>query len=351
MKMKNTWMASAATSVIAVLSIASHAQTRDLTIVSWGGPYQEAQKEHMFKPFAAATGIKVVDEFWEGGIGVLRTKIQGGSNNWDVVQVEADELGIGCDEGLFEKISPEKVGGKERYLKDALSPCGVGAVIYNVILAYDGDKLKQGPTGWVDFFDTKKFPGKRALRNNPKWNLEIALMADGVGREDVYKVLRTREGEARAFKKLDSIKRDLIFWKTGSQPPQMLAAGDVTMTTAFNARITTAAEQNNRNFKIVWKDAPYTMDSWVIMKGTPDKINAEKLIEFSTRAEPQAQIPKTSRSGPTNLGAFKLIDKRYQSDLPSDPEHFKVAMKEDAKFWIDNFDRISERWNKWAGTK
>ena len=47
---------------------------------------------------------------------------------------------------------------------------------------------------------------------------------------------------------------------------------------------------------------------------------------------------------------FKLIDKKYQSDLPSDPEHFKVAMKEDAKFWIDNFDRISERWNKWAGT-
>ena len=32
--------------------------------------------------------IKMVEENWDGGVGTLRTKIKGGNNNWDVVQVE-----------------------------------------------------------------------------------------------------------------------------------------------------------------------------------------------------------------------------------------------------------------------
>jgi hypothetical protein len=86
------------------------AQTRDLSVVSWGGAYQDGQKEVYFKPFIA-TGVKLTDEAWDGGLGVLRTKIKGGSNTWDVVQVEADELEVGCDEGLYEKLDAAKIGG------------------------------------------------------------------------------------------------------------------------------------------------------------------------------------------------------------------------------------------------
>jgi putative spermidine/putrescine transport system substrate-binding protein len=57
---------------------------RDLTVVSWGGAYQDAQREVYFKPFMA-TGVKMAEESWDGGVGTLRTKIKGGSNNWDVV--------------------------------------------------------------------------------------------------------------------------------------------------------------------------------------------------------------------------------------------------------------------------
>jgi putative spermidine/putrescine transport system substrate-binding protein len=94
---------------LAALGRAAHAQ-RDLTVVSWGGAYQDGQKEVFFKPFNA-TGTKLLDEAWDGGLGVLRTKIKGGNNNWDVVQVEADELEVGCDEGLYEKLDVSKIGG------------------------------------------------------------------------------------------------------------------------------------------------------------------------------------------------------------------------------------------------
>ena len=68
----------AALAVLTLVATAAHAQ-RDLTVVSWGGAYQDGQKEVFFKPFNA-TGTKLLDEAWDGGLGVLRTKIKGGNN-------------------------------------------------------------------------------------------------------------------------------------------------------------------------------------------------------------------------------------------------------------------------------
>ena len=49
---------------------------RDLTVVSWGGAYQDAQRDVYFKPFMA-TGVKLAEESWDGGVGTLRTKVKG----------------------------------------------------------------------------------------------------------------------------------------------------------------------------------------------------------------------------------------------------------------------------------
>ena len=104
-----------------------------------------------------------------------------------MVQVESEELLIGCEEGLYEKLDWAKLGGKDKFLPDAVNDCGVGAIVYSFILAYDGDKIKgDAPKSWADFWNTQKWGGKRALRKGPKTTLEIALMADGVAPKDVY---------------------------------------------------------------------------------------------------------------------------------------------------------------------
>src|SRR5260370_1426797 len=92
------------------IALATAAQARDLTIVSWGGAYQDAQKKVYFEPFKKATSSPMNDESWDGGIGVLRAKVQGGAATWDVVQVESEELAVGCGEGLFGKIEYSHIG-------------------------------------------------------------------------------------------------------------------------------------------------------------------------------------------------------------------------------------------------
>jgi putative spermidine/putrescine transport system substrate-binding protein len=323
------------------------AQGRPLSVVSWGGAYQDAQKDVYFKPFMEQTKIKMVDESWDGGIGVLRAKIQGGANNWDVVQVESEELLLGCEEGLFDKLDWAKLGGRDKYLPDAVSDCGVGAIVYSFVLAYDGDKIKDAPKNWADFWNTQKWPGKRALRKGPKTTLEIALLADGVAPQDVYKTLATPAGVDRAFNKLSQLKPNLIWWEKGSQPPQMLAAGEAVMVDAYNGRIDAANTKDKKNFKIVWTNNLYTIDSWVVMKGSPNKADAEKFLVFVGDPNNQKNLPTKIAYSVTSKSAITMIDPKVHANLPTAPENFKGSLYISDKFWLENLDKLNQRFNAW----
>jgi putative spermidine/putrescine transport system substrate-binding protein len=333
--------------VLAAALGAAPACARDLTVVSWGGSYQDAQKEVYFKPFMKNTGIPMNDDSWDGGVGVLRAKVEGGALNWDVVEVESEELALGCDEGLYEKIDYTKIGWKDSYLPEAVNDCGVGAIVYDFILAYDGDKLKDGPKSWADFFDLKKYPGMRALRQGPKTTLEIALMADGVAPKDVYTVLATEAGVDRAFAALSTIRDQLIFWKAGAQPPQLLASGEVAMTSAYNGRISAANDTNHKNFKMSWNGALFTIDSWVILKGSPNKDKALKFLDFVGKPEYQRFLPNYIAYGVTNKRAMPLIDPKMVARLPTNPENMANAVEISDAFWAENLDHLTERFNTW----
>lgn len=339
-----------AAAVAAVVSTAGAAQARDLTVVSWGGAYQDAQKEVYFEPFRQQTGIPMIDESWDGGIGVLRAKVQGGAATWDVVQVESEELELGCEEGLYEVLDWDKIGGKDAYLGSAVHDCGVGAIVYDFVIGYDKDKLSEGPAGWADFFNTEKFPGKRALRQGPKTTLEAALMADGVKPSEVYQVLGTDAGVDRAFAKLDSIRDDLIFWKAGAQPPQLLASGEVVMTSVYNGRIDAANKDDGRNFGIQWDGALYTLDSWVILAGSPNAEQAYKFLDFVGKAEQQKKLPMAIAYGVPNKQAIAEIPEERAKDLPTYGPNMANAVRISDAFWLENIDRLTERFNKWAAT-
>lgn len=348
--MKTTFLFAAALCA-AVAGGVQPSLARDLTVVGFGGSGQDAMREAFFKPFSAASGLPVSEESWDGGVGVLRAKVEGGHAAWDVVQMDSSELAIGCEEGLYETLDFDRIGGKAAYLPFATSPCGVGVLVYDYVLAYDGDKLKDGPKSWADFFDTKKFPGKRALRQGPQTNLEIALLADGVPLSDVYAQLATEEGVARALRKLDTIKNDLVFWKAGAQPPQLLASGEVVMTSSYNGRISAANSKDHRNFKLLWNQAIYVLDSWAILKGSPNIDKAYQFLNFVGKPEVQKELPKYISYGITSAKSSSLLDADLLASLPSAPQNLAIALPYNTDFWLEHTDRLTERFNTWAARK
>jgi putative spermidine/putrescine transport system substrate-binding protein len=327
-------------------ALCAPARARDLTVVSWGGAYQDALRKVYFQPFTEQTGIRITEDTWQGGIGVLRAKAASGDNPWDLVQVESEELLLGCEEGLFEKIDWAAIGGQDHYVSQGVNPCGVGAIQYNFIMAWDKDKLAATP-GWAEFWDVARVPGKRGLRKGVKTNLEFALMADGVAPGDVYRLLRTDEGVNRAFLKLDQLKPYIVWWQLSPQAAQLLGSGEVLMTTAVNGRITAVNRSEHRNFGIQWTGSLYTVDSWAIMKGSPNAADALKFLNFFGDPKREAQLTEILPYGGLAKGANDGLPPEVLAASPTDPQHLSVSLQIDDAFWRDNLDKLAKRFDAW----
>ncbi len=325
------------------------AQARDLTVVSFGGTFQDAQRELFFKPFAEQLGKPVLDEAWEGGYGVLQSKVKAGKPNWDVVEVESEELALGCADGVFEKLDWDKLGGKDSYMEGGASDCGAGHIVWSVAIAYDGDKLTDAqPQNWADFWDVEKFPGKRSLRKSVKYALEAALMADGVPAEEVYETLASDEGVDRAFDKLDELRDDLIWWEAGAQPLSMLQTGDVVMSSVYNGRITGLNKTEGTNMKLVWNQSIYAIDSWVILAGAENKDAGMDFIAFANAPENLSKLPKQIAYGLPVKAAAEMVDAEFAPDLPTYADNLAVSLNLDVDYWVDNSEELTKRFNAWV---
>lgn len=341
----------AAVALLAVPAAASQpafASPSDLMIVTRDEALQRAMQFAYVQPFTAVTGTPVQQETWEGGIDALRSQAKSPDNKWDLVLVDADELSAGCGEGLFEKLDWSAVGGKDHYVQQATSDCGLGAIVGTTILAWDKDKLPVAPT-WSDFWDVAKYPGKRGLRKGVRGNLEFALMADGVAPADVYKTLATSDGVDRAFRKLDQLKPYIEWWSTEAEAAHILASGDVLMTSAPSGQIATVAEHDHKNFGLQFAGSLYELNSWAIVKGSPSAKMAMQFLYFTGMPAVELRLLQHSGNGGLAKGLNDGLSPELAAISPSAPANLTAGLRADAGFWHDNLPKLRQRFESWQG--
>jgi putative spermidine/putrescine transport system substrate-binding protein len=356
--MKKTLLATTA----ALAALATSASANEITVLGWGGAYTQSQVEAYHKPFAAASGVTVNSVDADNPATPIKAQVEAGNVTVDVASVEIADAVRLCDEGLVEAIdpailpaAPDGTPATEDFIEGTLTECMVPTDVFATVIAYDTTKFPNGgPTTIADFFDTEKFPGKRGLKKGAKTTLEMALMADGVPASEVYALLETEEGVARAFAKLDSIKADAVWWEAGAQPPQLLADGEVAMTMAWNGRIFNAAVGEGKPFNVMWDGQVFEWEGWVIPKGAPNKDAALEFVKFSTSTEPLAHAAEWISYGPPRKSSAPLVGV-FQGDgktemaphLPTSPENQKNALASDLDFWADRDAELNERFNAW----
>ncbi|WP_028694735.1 ABC transporter substrate-binding protein [Pseudomonas cremoricolorata] len=323
------------------------AASSSLTVISFGGATKAAQQKAYFQPFEQSGAGRVVAGEYNGELSKIKAMVDVGHVSWDVVEVESPELIRGCESGLFEKLDANIIGAQSGYLPGTVSECGVASYVWSMVLAYNPKKLTTGPASWADFWDTQRFPGKRGLRKGAKYTLEFALLADGVKREELYRVLATPEGVDRAFKKLDQIKSSIQWWEAGAQPAQWLVAGDVVMSAAYNGRIA-SAQQEGSSLNIVWPGSLYDPDHWAIVRGSKNKSLAEDFIRFASQADAQKTFSTQIPYGPIRQDALAQLPQEVQQQLPTAPANLAQAQLVDAEFWVDHGEELEERFNAWA---
>ena len=303
------------------LSITSSAFA--VTVASWGGAYTESQKLGYGDPTAKALGVDINWVDYSGGLSEIKAQKEAGAITWDIIDVFAFDTINGCDEGIFVEFdfdkdfpaAPDGTPASEDFFAPMPSKCAVGNILYSWNYAYNVNNVDGTPSTIKDFFNTKKFPGKRAIYKSALTNLEIALAGDGVymgkGGSEIYKLLETEAGVNRAMNKIKELCTDpnggCVFWSAGAQPPELLVSGEVVMATGWNGRFFNAEVGEGAPIKQVWDGQGLDYEYFALVKGGPDEANAKKALAMMTNTEMLAGSAKYIAYAPYRLSSLEII--------------------------------------------
>jgi putative spermidine/putrescine transport system substrate-binding protein len=314
------------------LSISSSAFA--VTAVSWGGAYTESQKLGYGDPTAKKLGIEINWVDYSGGLSEIKAQKEAGKITWDIIDVFAMDTINGCDEGLFVEFDFDK----------------------------DFPAAPDGTPASKDFFNTKKFPGKRAIYKGALTNLEIALAADGIkpgkGGAKIYKALETEAGVERAMNKIKKLCTDpnggCVFWSAGAQPPELLVSGEVVMATGWNGRFFNAQIGEGAPIKQVWDGQGLDYEYFVLVKGGPNEADAKKALAMMTSTEMLAGSAKYIAYAPWRKSSLKIMEagEPWYKDgktnmvpqMPTAKSNTKNYFLVDPIYWADNGTELGEKW-------
>ena len=203
-----------------------------MVFTSWGGTTQDAQKKAWAEPFTAApasTSCRTGPTDYGKLKAMVEAAMSTGTSSTSRSISRSRRPRTGCSSRSTSR-SSTKAELDPRFVTDH----AVGSFYYSFVLGYNKDVLgDKAPKPGPICSTPTKFPGKRTFY---KWSapgvLEIALLADGVAADKLYPL-----DLDRAFKKLDTIKDDIVWWGGGAQSQQLLASGEAPLGLFWNGRV------------------------------------------------------------------------------------------------------------------
>lgn len=211
-------------------------------------------------------------------------------------------------------------------------------------ITWDPKKFGEGehPKTFAEFFDAKKFPGRRAIRATVlAGTLEVALLADGLEPKQIYPL-----DLDRAFKSLDRIRSNLVWSATVPQDISLVQVGEADYSIANTNRVL-ATTQSGGGLPLACSfEQNLTLgDALAILKSAPNKENASKLIAYYMRPEVQARLFELLGTAPVSKKAATMLSpdiRKWQSDL-TNPKNMML----NRAYWAENFAIVNRRFHEW----
>jgi putative spermidine/putrescine transport system substrate-binding protein len=275
-----------------------------------------------------------VKEDTTNGIQDVRAQINAGAVAWDVTEQELSTCETLKQEGSLEPLDYNLID-TTGIPQELINSHYVGLLAFTKVIAYRKDAFgDNGPSNWAEFWDVEKFPGKRGMHGKVNYNLEAALMADGVPAAEVYDTLATDEGMKRAWAKLAEIVPHVTVWyRGGAQSAQLLRDGEVDMIHMGQNHVG-YINDDGVGVNFTFAGATMDVDCLLVPKGAPNKENAMRLISEMIDAKAQARLVKAMPFGPANSDAFTvgILTEEQGKLLPTYPENFAPQLLVDPSF-------------------
>ena len=314
-----------------------------LHIATFGGGVQAAQQTALFAPFAERHDAQLQAADWDGRLETLQTRAATGREDWDLVLMEAAPLQLACQQGLLLATPLAAAGANPTDPGPAPDSsgkdCGVAAWRMDLVLAWDKSRVPDTPT-WNDFWNVAQRPGKRGLRHDPRGTLEIALMADGVAPDDVYRTLATPDGVDRAFRKLDQLKPYIVWWNSPADAVRLIESGAALMTSAPDGEVMAAGSLDHRRFGTQWAQSLGIPVDWAIPSTIPPdrRALAQKLLGFVGSPAGRTAFFSAYRATPP------------AAEGATQPTRNPTLGMDDG-FWLTHLVPLRRRFDRWADAK
>jgi putative spermidine/putrescine transport system substrate-binding protein len=316
-----------------------------IVVATYGGSYADALNDVYFKPFTAETGVEVVVSP-PVDLAKLKAQVSMKTVEADIIEYLPTEIITASREGLIEPIDYSIVQMPELIYPDAKKPNWASVLTYTIGIGYDTSRHGAGkyPKTWAEFWDVKKFPGRRGLRSRPNDTLEAALLADGVDPKKLYPL-----DVDRAFKKLDEIKPHITKWvDTASQTVSLVQQNEIDFSNTYSGRVY-AANLAGIPLGYPSDQLMIALNSFSVPKGAANKNDAMKLLNsMMSKPDRQAKFFEKIAYGPTTKKGYEACDPKLRAAwLPdmSNPKHVVV----NPEWWGEpgRFEQLTARFKQW----
>lgn len=324
------------------------AQADELVIATTGGLMRNTLEEYFYLPFQEASGTEVipfdieVPDQWARAEGMMRT----GNVEFDIVTATGPDL-VDKADILVDIPCADLPNVAEYALPGACTTKGVARTTGGMVLTYNTDAYEgDQPSTWADFWDTETYPGPRGLPDTGDrdwWLPVVALLADGVAKEDLFPL-----DLDRAYAKLDEIRPEIaVWWKTGNQVQQIMRDDEVVMTMAYSGRALKVVQDGNP-FAMAWDGAIRDTGYFAVLKDSPNPEAAMEFIDFfygDADGHP-GFISDVGYATSSTIGLRQLPEEE-QKLYATYPDNYELLVDPDFAWIGENRDELRDRWTNW----
>lgn len=319
------------------------AASNEVVYATYGGSWDQIIRKAWFDPFTKETGInvRIVDGPSNGKV---RAMVQAGHTEWDIVESNPDFQWIGPKEDLLEPLDFSVID-TSNFVKgpDLVTKYSIPEAFWSRVITYNTKKFPSGgPKNFADFWDVKRFPGKRTMYAKANGAaLEAALMADGVAPDKLYPL-----DVERAFASLAKIRESILWYQNNSQAMQYMQNGEAPLGLVPDGRAQYLID-TGVPLAIEYTQSLLTWVSYVVPKNPPNRENAMKLLAFISSLKGQTNIGMEYTYGLVDPRAYDALPVERRSKLTNGPQQKGKAVSVDEKWWADNQEKVEERFAQW----
>ncbi len=314
----------------------------ELVAANYGGSTAEALKNILESAYTKQAGVTFKQvPVGEGFTAKLQAQSAAGNVAWSVIEGLSGSDAARLNRlGLLEHLPADlQAKLKEVSLPGTVTDYGVALGDTGYVIACR-EQVKACPTNPTEFWDTKNFPGRRAVPNVAPAILAEALIADGVPIEQVYPI-----DVDRAFASLAKLRPNVAVWTTsGDQQMQVMRDGQVDMSIMWNGRAKVLIGQGTK-LHLEWGGSLVNPNYMVVVKGGPHTDVALKYLEFyATQPKTQADLATAMSYGMSHKDTVGLMEPTAADLLPA--AHAERQLRLDPQWWVTNADAVQPRWQK-----